>query len=255
MTKIVKANPTMGLCGPDRLHPSRTGHLIIALELLKAFGAFDNVPFLTIADGKALAVNATVKDLTCSKERISFRYSPRTIPFPADKSYCELAACSTLPDVVNREMVKVVGLPQGEYTLKADGREIASFTAAQLAKGVNIASLATPNQLQAQKLIPLMEAFHGNTMPLRKIAACKMIAKQEKADLNDLASIDKALDAWLERCKKPPAHAYEGRKQAVDIYRQKRDQLPELEKKIADLTAQMYSISKVKEFTLSIEPK
>ncbi len=253
MTAIMQQSPEHEFCGKDRLHPSRTGHLIVALEMLQAFGAFDHPASVTVQGEAVQTENATVEDLKRGEGTVSFRYTPLALPFPSDASYAELAACSALPDAANREIIRIVGLPPGEYALQADGTTIAKRTAMQLADGVNVAALETPNQLQARKLLPLMAEFHAGTVPLRKIAACKMIARQEGADLSDTPAVDQTLDAWLEKCRQPPGQNYQGRKQAVEIYRQNRDRQAELEKRLDDLRARMYALATPQAFELTVK--
>lgn len=239
MTAIINHDPDSHICGNDRIHPSRTGHLVIALEIVKAFGALERNASVRLIDGKTVAVHASVTDLQLDGATLSFGYRPETLPFPVDTSYTELAAISSLPSEMNRETIVVMGLPEGEYELSVDDTKLAVVATEELTVGVNIAAMDTPNQRKAQALLPLMEAFHRDTVPLRKIAASKMIAIMRKADLNDLASVDRTLDEWLEECRTSPA--FEGRKQSVEIYRKYRTQLPELEKKLADLTDQIYA--------------
>lgn len=225
----------------------------LKIKVLKAFGAFDAPSSVRIADGKLETVQATAANLKCEETTLSFEYTPKKLPFPMDANYAELAVCSSLPDELNREMLTVSGLASGRYTLKANGEVLLSCSAHDLEKGVNIATLETPNQLQAQKLLPLMEAFSASTVPLRKIAAAKMIASQEGANLNDIATVDKSLDAWLAKCKQPPAHAYAGRKQMVEVYRKNRDQLSELEHRQEILRSQMIALATPQTVELMIE--
>ena len=60
MTEAVSKHPEMYLCGRDRIHPSRTGHLLVALEILKAMGADDFNSSVSIEPGKVTSKNAQV---------------------------------------------------------------------------------------------------------------------------------------------------------------------------------------------------
>ena len=65
----------------------------------------------------------------------------------------ELAVRSSdVVDGLDRQMVKVVGLEGEGYTLSIDGKAVGDFTKAQLAEGVNLATLATPMAEQASNV-------------------------------------------------------------------------------------------------------
>jgi lysophospholipase L1-like esterase len=250
MTKAESEHPELHLSGPDRVHPNRAGHLLVAFELFKALGLQSKNPSVSISDGKADVSNASVKELSSSKDSVKFRYAPDTLPLPVDGDYERIAEISPLPAELNTERLSVKGLAPGEYSLKFDGREIAKFSAERLASGVDLAALDTPNQRKAKSLLGLMEKFKSSTVPLRKIAASLMIAKMEKADLNDEASIDKALDKWLDSCKSSPA--YVGRKQAVEMYKANRAKRAELENVPLELAKQMRAAAKPVECAVEI---
>ena len=58
---------------------------------------------------------------------------------------------------INQEVLRVKGL-KGNYTLKIDGEEMATFPAGDLAKGINMAELTqTPQYQQAVKIMHLNE--------------------------------------------------------------------------------------------------
>ena len=51
---------------------------------------------------------------------------------------------------LNRQPLRVKGLARGNYRLRIDGEAAGSFSADQLASGINLAELSTPMARQAE---------------------------------------------------------------------------------------------------------
>jgi lysophospholipase L1-like esterase len=138
---------------PDRVHPGPGGQLLMAYALLKAWNApsiVSSVEFET--SGGIKTENTVVSGLATSDNSVRWTQLDEALPFPIDlkDAPTELAVRSL--DIVaglDRQIVKVTGLTADNFTLSIDGEEIGSFTKAQLAEGVNLATLATPMLKQA----------------------------------------------------------------------------------------------------------
>ena len=142
---------------PDRVHPGPAGHLIMASALLRAWNAPALVSTVTI-DAKAKRVaayeNASVVNLAFGPA-VSWTQTDDALPMPVDLSdpVMELAVKSSdFVDALNRQIVRVAGLAPGLHTLRIDGSEVATRTAAEWAAGVNIATLRTPMWEQATRV-------------------------------------------------------------------------------------------------------
>ena len=115
----------------DRVHPGSVGSIIIAGELFLALGN----------DGGVCEVE---KD-AAGRRGMDFEYAPKRLPLPKIDGYEQADAIWDVTGKLNREIVRIKGLPEGRYSLAADGEEFAVFTSSELARGVNIALLDTPN--------------------------------------------------------------------------------------------------------------
>ena len=86
------------------------------------------------------------------------------LPFPLDlkNPTVDLALKSShiLEDLDDQTLV-IDGLKEGDYVLKIDGSPVGSFSSAALAKGVNLATQATPMAHQAAEVHQLT-LLHGN---------------------------------------------------------------------------------------------
>jgi lysophospholipase L1-like esterase len=137
----------------DRVHPGNGGQLLMAYALLKAWNAPSVVSSVAIEIGKGNKTeNTVISGLATSDNSIRWTQLDEALPFPIDlkDAPTELAVRSSdIVDGLDRQIVKVTGLTADNYALSIDGEEIGSFSKAQLAEGVNLATLATPMLKQA----------------------------------------------------------------------------------------------------------
>ena len=137
----------------DRIHPGNGGQLLMAYALLKAWNAPSIVSSVAIEIGKGNKTeNTVISGLATSDNSIRWTQLDEALPFPIDlkDAPTELAVRSSdIVDGLDRQMVKVTGLTADNYALTIDGEEVGTFTKAQLAEGVNLATLATPMLKQA----------------------------------------------------------------------------------------------------------
>ncbi|RCH54346.1 hypothetical protein DJ568_13745 [Mucilaginibacter hurinus] len=166
-----QSNPAFTLCGRDRIHPDNNGHMVMAYLFLKGQGlAGHDVANVNIdAAGKKVrkTVNCKVSNLVSAKTGIKFDYLAAALPYPVDTlprgfeaSVPASQALKVIPFTaeMNREMIYVNGLANGNYVLKIDGRAIGTWSAAEYMKGINLATMVnTPQYQQALSLMHLNE--------------------------------------------------------------------------------------------------
>ena len=99
-----------------------------------------------------------VASAACAREGgVAFTYAPKALPLPATDAFRAAAAECPFLARLNREIIVVTDLADGEYALLFDGREVGRFSAAAFAKGVDVAPLDTPNQRLARAAAELAE--------------------------------------------------------------------------------------------------
>ena len=148
---------------PDRVHPEQGGHWVMAESLLKSWQAPSLVTSVAIdaVDAKptAKAANTSITDLTRAKGKITSKISwtqtdkALPLPFPSFDVDPVLALVLKYSDVVealDQETLQIRSLTAGSYDLLIDGRKIGNFTAAQLAGGINLATMEPPKLEQAR---------------------------------------------------------------------------------------------------------
>ncbi len=213
------ANPSFTLTMGDRIHPDNAGHMAMAYLFLKAQGfAGQEVADVRIdaARGRVLrAGNCTVDGLGSKGRTLSFDYTARALPYPMDtvargmgarRSQAE--ACRLVPftEEMNRETLAVEGLPQGDYALSIDGERIGTWSAAELAAGINLAQIPwTPQYRQALEVMHLNELRWEIERTFRDYAWVQYGFMQGKGllDANDRRAVEaldseKSRNIWLD---------------------------------------------------------
>ncbi len=147
---------------PDRVHPSLSGHLIMAEQLLKAWGARPIVSSLTInaTNGKVTESAYTHIAAMHAGAPLSWTETDDSLPLPfapmlamdRDHTLALAIRSSDVTEALNQQILRVNGLASGRYTLTIDGVPVGAWSGTELARGVNLAVLDTPMARQAMEV-------------------------------------------------------------------------------------------------------
>ncbi|MCL5263188.1 MAG: SGNH/GDSL hydrolase family protein [Acidobacteria bacterium] len=176
---------------PGRIHPGASTQLFMAQLLLKAWHAPATVSSVSLnADTHHVedADNTRVTGFSVNAQRISWNQTDQSLPYPImtlhSTKWPQFPPDPFLPyptdlfwklppltgDTLNpvaqlvtrdthmyrdldSETLQVSGLTGSSYTLKIDGSPIGTFSAGQLADGINLARYQTPMMDQADKVL------------------------------------------------------------------------------------------------------
>lgn len=202
MTGVLKKYPELRFCGRDLVHPSAAGHALMAALIAEQLGFAAPVAELTIAaDGKVNSRFVHISNLQITPAKISFRYAPERLAVNLAKQFSDVEKVYPFTEKFNREILKVTGLTAGSYTLAADGRILGTFTASDLAKGINLATLDTPNKKRAENAFKTAMQIHSCNSKLRTLEQCRQIAFNSKfykgtPDPENFNVIAEVLDKW-----------------------------------------------------------
>ena len=152
----------------DGVHLNPLGQVAMAYAILKGLGAPADVSSASI-DAKALSVieanGCKISEIAGDADRLEFTRLDAGLPLNGETFFPLHFRYVPIPDQLNRYLLKVQSLPPGRYEVSADGRKVGTYTAKQLAVGVNIASATTdgwqpggPWDAQANVLHSLTEA-------------------------------------------------------------------------------------------------
>lgn len=172
---VLKRNPESRLLN-DRIHPNKTGHLILASSLMseiakKPVFALQNID---AENGTVITENAVCGKPDVAPDRLKWSYTPEFMPYPADSVYREADKLADLTNKFNREMLIARNLKQDRWTLTIDKTRIGTFSKKELENGVNLAILNTPMQKNAQNLLPLLENVLRADGTVRNLSAAKL---------------------------------------------------------------------------------
>jgi lysophospholipase L1-like esterase len=193
---------------PDRVHPHRSGHLLMAASLLEAWSASPIVTRVEIDAGSAQvkeqSINTTVSGLEF-KDSIRWTQKDEALPMPVPMNDPLMALAVKSSDFVekfNRETLRVTGLNAPTYQLKINGNLIGVFTRENFAAGINLAELDTPMMQQAAQVhdLTLKRAEIHNIrwrqvqLPLHSMLPARAAAVEDNLDAldNDLAAMQRA---------------------------------------------------------------
>ena len=127
----------------DAVHPGPPGQSLMAASILKGLHFPKDVSSVSIdASGKgdATATNCVVSKLDV-KDGVRFERHDKALPFFPEKAK-SILKWTPLLEEMNQYGLQVKGLAAGTYEVRLGGMKAATFSADDLAKGVNLASAA-----------------------------------------------------------------------------------------------------------------
>jgi lysophospholipase L1-like esterase len=204
---------------PDRIHPSAAGGLVMAAAILKAWNAPVVVSAVEIDVSASRArvqrqENTRITELQ-KKPTLSWTQEDNALPMPFDPKDDALALVlqsSNIVESLDQELLKVTGLPAPKYSVKIDGDEIGAWTREDLARGVNLALLATPMLKQALDVYAFSGRMHSVRMARWQGV---QVALQEETSphiseaLRALDALENDLFEQQKSAAVPKAHHYE----------------------------------------------
>jgi lysophospholipase L1-like esterase len=205
---------------PDGVHTGPAGGLLMAHTILVGLKAPAVVSDVTIdaPGGKAKGSHCTVKDLTVGAHGVTFERTDEAIPIPVQPDWRGLLPFIGQLKDFNYYGLKVTGLDQGKYGLTIDGKVVGTFTAAELAEGVNLGNLPSgPLFDQGQKVLAAINAknqlvhqrFRGVVMFQAPDWLADVAAERKPAELKKRMEQIDARQAEIYKLAQPEPHRFE----------------------------------------------
>ncbi len=209
----------------DRVHPSFAGHMVMAEELLKAWGGRSVVAAVTIDASKPAAKveEATDAKITDLSNNGSLRWTELDdalpLPFRQWEDKWDSGAAVTLvvkssdiTDALNRQILKVKGLHPGTYSVKIDDESIGVFNSDELAAGVNLALLKTPATEQAMKVYQLVvsqEDIHFDWWRHIELPLADDGLQQSASAIDSMRALEGEIEKRVHQAAQPVPHHFE----------------------------------------------
>lgn len=139
----------------DRIHPAEPLHWVIAAAIMKAWHVDPIVSEVTISAATRAAVESkrtTVSNIVANDNELFWDQQDEALPLPFNfddelsnfvLSVNDLWSC-------DQELLRVTNLQSGTYSLRIDKTKIGTFSASELANGINLATMKTPMWEQAR---------------------------------------------------------------------------------------------------------
>lgn len=170
---LQKNDPKSTIVGGDRVHPESPGHWLMATSFLKAQNATPYVAKFTIdASQKTITTleNCNIDNLKSKDSAIVFDYFPNSLPLPFNNDYKKACHIVPITDELNQEIIRVIGLKEGKYSLTIDELLIGTYSLADFATGINIALADNnPGQKQAKLLDSLVQERYTHEGHIRML--------------------------------------------------------------------------------------
>jgi lysophospholipase L1-like esterase len=131
---------------PDTVHPSAPGHAVMAYGLLLAMGAARPAASVSInaMTEEAVADRAVVTELVATAEAVTFSRVDRALPTYFDPGAETMYPYVPIQETLNKYPFQVSGLTGGKWKLTVEGEEVGTFSAAELAQGIDLGGAPGP---------------------------------------------------------------------------------------------------------------
>lgn len=183
---------------PDAIHPNPSGHAVMAYALLKALGCDEQPSGLVIdaENGKVKADQCKVSDLKVLADSIRFTRTDAALPTYFDPEASATFSFFPVIEEMNNYPLSVTGLKSGNWKLTVEGIEVGAFSADELAKGVNLATLPGPWRSIGEKVNQLSREQEDIYFTRWRQVSLVQVPKEAAAEQQSLLNkMDKLVDA------------------------------------------------------------
>jgi hypothetical protein len=171
---------------PDGVHPAEDGQLVMAAELLRAWGALP----------AGVEMNRAVKPGADNTAALSVN-APLPWPYPVPSEQLQRVEKEIVESGSIR--LRVTGL-RGKYTVNIDGKDVGNFDGASLEKGLSIGALS-PKALEQSKALAALIRKRADLFFMRWRQVEAPLANDYKTASQVVASFDSLIDEMTERAR------------------------------------------------------
>jgi lysophospholipase L1-like esterase len=191
-----RKEPEFTLAG-DGVHPTPSGHALVAIALLELIGVPRDVDAAQIDARKLQASQGQVSAIALKEGTLTFDWTSR-LPMPNDPQWApRLVELSRINERLNRHRLTVKGLPKRNYVLYEGATRLGEVTHSELEFGVdllrfpqlttnrNAAELLQAVQKRERLLSPAWVTSVGHTRPNTQVGLPLAEAERQAAPLEE----------------------------------------------------------------------
>ncbi len=208
----------------DGIHLSELGQLAMAYAMLKGLGAPEDVSSATLdaaAGTLETSSGCRVDHIAKLETGLAFTRLDEGLPLNLGVLSALQYRYVPVPDGINRYLLTVKNLPEGDYELTAEGRGLGKVSARQLARGINLAHMTAdgwhpggPWDAQSDVVKELVDGrdklWMGNQMRVEYLGRHPQAAELARTN----AALDEAVVALLRQTARPYPYHFEIRRVA-----------------------------------------
>ena len=172
---------------PDGVHPAEDGQLVMAAELLRAWGA----------SPLGVEMSRAVKPGADNTATLSVT-APLPWPYPLPSERLQKVEKEIVE--IGNIRLRITGLHSGKYRLAVEGKDAGDFDAASLEKGVAIGVL-TPNAIEQSKALAALIRKRADLFFVRWRQVEVPLANDYKTASQVVSSFDSLIDELAERAR------------------------------------------------------
>ncbi|HEY5587032.1 MAG TPA: SGNH/GDSL hydrolase family protein [Ruminiclostridium sp.] len=233
--QVQKVNPQNTITSSDRVHPGETGIQLMVYFFLRNQG-FSSEAVLINIDYKNKSIldvyNCEIENMNIEPTSLSFTINPHAFPMNNNEFYTQADFYVPLTKDLNREMLHLCNLPEGNYTLYVDEIELGCFTTKEFIAGINLSLLKGYPGLSYTRSIHELNLIRFETeQKLRTITYIETIMIENEINLEDKHKIKQFFLSFLDKIKAEPYHDYIFKQ--VQLYYEFKPQEKDLSKQLS----------------------
>jgi lysophospholipase L1-like esterase len=241
-------NPAFTMMDAARVHPNDAGQLLMMYLFLQAQAISPTVSTAALdAAAGTLAESARCRIVKIQRQPdvgLAFDYEAEALTFPLADEVKVVRDWVPFDQDLNQERLTITHLPPGRYELRIDEQSVGTWSADELAGGINLAANdKTPQYQQAVAVMHLNEKRrHLEESTLRIFAALEHdVLRPQGVDPSDLAAVRTAMDKAIAEEGRNKTWRFSYFTNLSKVYYAQKPHQKQIEAQLADMTRQLFT--------------
>ena len=197
-------DPKATIVGPDRIHPTSPGNLVMSYQFLKSTSGknqqiISNILITNnLKSSQKESSNCQIINLKRKAKNVRFVVKENSLPFPTVESQQQGLERVPFTKELNTERLKIKNLSQGLFILKIDTTTVGIFKNTEFKEGINLAvNNKTPQYQQAMYVTKILSDLWEKEAKLRAIKYIEYSHLKNFEAINNVDSVRAYLEPLL----------------------------------------------------------